>query len=181
MLTVQAKLTKGKYEADIQLTGMKSNSLKTQNLPMGWGKLPSEQGGLSILPGNMILSSFHVKGSGDSMGYGPVSDMTQMPDIDFKSDYIFLSFTGTGGNENASENTSGNSPNAVQNTQSTKKYAVKASGVLKGNVDEWNMYSQNVYVDMDPLLKTLKKQSPESPIPILCIPVRCSRRILPKM
>lgn len=173
VLTVPAKLTKGKYEADIQLTGMKANSLKTQNLPMGWGKLPSEQGGLSILPGNMILANFHVKGSNDSIGYGHVSDMTQMPDIDFKSDYVFLSFTG--GNENTSANTSdtaasattasGSGPSAVQNTQSTKKYAVKASGVLKGNIDEWNMYSQNVYVDMDTLLKTLKKQSKGGVIP----------------
>lgn len=170
VLTVPAKLTKGKYEANIQLTGMKSDSLKTQNLPMGWGTLPSEQGGLSILPGNLILANFHVKGSGDSMGDGQDSDTEELPDIDFKSDYVFLSFTGTEGNENASANTSGtaasgSSPGAVQNTQSTKKYAVKASGVLKGDVGEWNMYSQNVYVDMDKLLKTLKKQSKGGVIP----------------
>lgn len=169
VLNVSAKLQKGKYEANVQLTGMKAEALKAQNLPLVSGSLPDKANGqLNFLPGNMVIMSFHAKGSDSYSDYN-YSDPSSLPDINFTKDKFFLSITeSSAGQQSGSSGTSSASNAAsalASSADNTKKYYVKASGTLRGSTDEWSSYSSNVYVDLDALLKALKTGTKGGVIP----------------
>lgn len=162
VLNVYALALKGKYEGNLDITGMTPEGLKALNLELNpGGELPDpDSNELQLVYGNTILMNFYDKAT-----YKGYWDTGEVPDIDLAEDAVFLIFdtdayyssqnppsvgmSDTGG---SGETNSGSS------TGIPKKYVVKSSGVMTGGIEEYNMNSSNVYCDLDTLKSYLQKE-----------------------
>ena len=167
---ISAILLKGSYIANIQLKAMNQEGLMAQNLELGSGTLPkSGSGQLSLIFGNGVLTNFNEKGSG--RGY---YDTGKVPDIDLTKDSMFLItdtehynsdqgnavFGGTGDNSSGSKDASD-----TKQAKPIQKYVVRASGVIKGGLEDYNENYDTVFCDLDTLKMLLKKEYAGKVIP----------------
>ncbi|SHJ88228.1 ABC transporter permease [Hespellia stercorisuis] len=190
VLQVSGILYQGKKQAEVRLTGMKQDALQAQNLPVGWGTLPGEKtsGGsnedaLQLLPGNMVIASFHGKNESYGDMWGMDSQGAESPEKMWKADNVFFSLEqeaqsstsgGAGGSSAGEGADSGNSEDASHSNSAAsamasgntaKKSYVEISGVLKGKTTDWTSYGNEVYCDLDDLLHFLKAQIKNGVIP----------------
>ena len=162
VLNVSALALKGNYEGWLELYGMSHEALSQMEIPLAeGGKLPAvNSGNLELVYGNMVLQNFNKKNGG-----GGYWETGELPDIDLAKDSLFLildqdayyqSSSGVFGEETGGESTT---------PKVAKKYAVKASGVVKGGIEDWNQFSYNTYCDLETLKTVLKKEFKGRAIP----------------
>ncbi len=160
VLEIPAIALKGNYEGYLTLQGMTHEALEKMKIPLNdGGKLPAENGAsLDLIMGNMVITNFSNKSG--SNGYW---ESGTLPDIDFAKDSLFLildmdayyqSQSGVG----FSNMEAGGEGTTMQAPKTAKKYVVKASGVVKGSVDEYNAHSYSTYCDIETLKTALKKE-----------------------
>ena len=155
---------KGKYEAYISLKAMTPEGLEAMKMELlPGGKIPKQGGSLELVYGNMIPAQFYEKNT--SEGYWETGEL---PDIDFEKDSIFLildqeayNSQSSGMAELSGEGTEG----ANEKPRTAKKHVVRASGVMAGSVDDYNMNGYYMYCDLDALKQTLKKEFSGKVIP----------------
>lgn len=162
ILDVSAIALKGKYMGYIQLRGMSQEALKAQKIQLAaGGRLPDpKSANMELVFGNGVLTSFSEKSTGK--GYWETG---QLPDIDLSKDQMFLILDqdgyyqsqnksmGMGGSEGGSE-----AGGTQTSNKPPKKYVVKASGVVEGDIDSYNANFYYVYCDLDKLKDLLKKE-----------------------
>lgn len=162
VLNVSALALKGNYEGWLELYGMSHEALSQMEIPLAeGGKLPAvNSGNLELVYGNMVLQNFNKKNGG-----GGYWETGELPDIDLAKDSLFLildqdayyqSNSGVFGEETEGESTT---------PKVAKKYAVNASGVVKGGIEDWNQFSYNTYCDLETLKTVLKKEFKGRAIP----------------
>ncbi len=187
--TVSAVLLKGGYEAMVQLTGMTPEGLEGRNIKLApGGRLPQTGAGkLELVYGNGVLTAFT-----DSRGGSFYDGSGGQPDIDLARDTLFLvldesgySRSREGGMSPAGlpgENGGGEGAQvSVQGSSSgqsgagadsgggagrpVRKYAVQASGVVEGSLEDYGEHFSSVYCDLDTLKQMLKKEFAGRPLP----------------
>lgn len=153
-LSVIAKY--GSYEGYLYLQGMDPDALEKMGIPLGEGSLPKKNDGLKFLYGNQCVANFYNSKTGE--GYW---DSGTVPDIDLMNDSIFFIFdTDAYYNSMYNDGSASSEPVAPP-----KKYLVDACGIVKGSMEDYNMYSWNVYCDIDALKSQLKKVFKNKAIP----------------
>lgn len=163
-ITMSSIILKGKYIGYIQLVGMEPQALRDMNLELNpGGTIFKEKGAaLDLVVGNGIISMFYEKATGK--GYWETG---QLPDIDFAKDQMFLildqdSYMNSQQNSNSlgtGENSSGQGGGeAKKPVKAPKKYVVKASGVVAGDMNSYSEHYYNVYCDINKLKDMLKKE-----------------------
>ena len=172
VLSMNAIALKGKYIGYLELWGMTPEGLKQLKMDLvPGGTLPDpDSRNLDLVVGNGVIQSFYEESTGK--GYW---DTGELPDIDFMKDQMFLILDestyfqsqentdmGTGG-ENGENGQDGSAASAQKKT--AKKYVVKASGVIEGDVNAYNANYYYVYCDLDTLKEMLKKEFRGSVIP----------------
>lgn len=157
-----AVMLKGQYEGYVSLVAMPKKALEERNIPLKeGGELPSEDGPLEFVYGNMVLHSFYERGTGK--GYWETG---KLPDIDFENDSMFLILDQTSYMENKEENVSGTSSEtgegknggAAEKSPTVKKQVVHASGVVEGGPEDYNAFAYYTYCDLDVLKQALKRE-----------------------
>ena len=162
VLNVSAIALKGRYQGNLDITGMTPEGLEELNLDLNaGGTLPDpESKELQMVYGNAVLMNFYDKGT--MKGYW---DTGEAPDIDLEKDPLFLIFdtdgyyssqnTPSAGTSDSAESTAQGNENR---TSAPKKYVVRSSGVIAGGIEENNLNSSNVYCDLDALKTCLQKE-----------------------
>lgn len=159
VLEMQAIALKGNYEGYLTIQGMSHEALKKMNIPLNeGGELPAENGAsLDLVMGNMVITNFNNRS-----GSNTYWDTGELPDIDFAKDSLFLIldmdayYQSQGGGFGGMEIEGGGE--TPQTPKVAKKYVVKASGVVKGTVQEYNAHSYSTYCDIETLKTVLKKE-----------------------
>ncbi|MBC5689796.1 ABC transporter permease [Mediterraneibacter sp. NSJ-55] len=172
VLSLNAVALKGKYIGYLELRGMTPEGLKQLKMDLApGGTLPDpDSQNLDLVVGNGVIQSFYEESTGK--GYW---DTGELPDIDFMKDQMFLILDestyfqsqentdmGTG-SENGENVQNGGAASALKKT--AKKYVVKASGVIEGDINAYNANYYYVYCDLDTLKEMLKKEFRGSVIP----------------
>lgn len=152
---------KGKYEGYISLYASTPEGLRMRDIKLAdGGTLPkSGTGKLELVYGNNVLANFSERGN-NSSGYWETGEL---PDIDLMKDSMFMILdqdayynSQSSGGLQADAGTDGNGTSNVP--QSAKKHIVTASGVVAGDVDDYNMNSYYVFCDLDTLKQIMKKE-----------------------
>ncbi|MEG0227116.1 MAG: ABC transporter permease [Lachnospiraceae bacterium] len=175
VLKMNSVLVQGSYQAYIELQGMNPATLEQLNIPLkAGGKLPQVgSSNLDLVIGNIVPAMFAEKSSGKTYW-----DTGKIPDIDLTKKASFLMLDGesymnaeeskktlgnTGTSDGNGEN--GGKGDVYKKTTPPKKYVVRASGEVEGNIDSYNAHAYNVYCDLDSLKRALKKEYGEKAIP----------------
>lgn len=160
ILDVSAIALKGKYMGYLQLRGMTPEALKEQNIQLAaGGRLPDpDSANLELVFGNGVLTSFYEKTTGK--GYWETGEI---PDVDLANDQMFLILDQDGyyQTQNQGAGMSGGSGDGSTNqtpAKPPKKYVVRSSGVVEGDIDTYNANYYYVYCDIDKLEEMLKKE-----------------------
>ena len=152
-----ATMMKGKYEGYIELKAMTPEGMKAQNLELApGGRLPGKSSNLELVYGNMVATSFYEKGTG-----GGYWETGELPDIDFAHDSLFLILDQEAydNSRNSAMNPAGEGADGESAApRSAKKHVVRASGVMAGSVDDYNMEGYYVFCDLESLKQVLKKE-----------------------
>ncbi len=157
-LTTEAIAKVGKYMGWLNIIGVTQEELQTMNIPIGQGKLPDSQTELQFFYGNNVLVNFYIERTGVS----PFWENNEVPDIDVMNDPIFVIFDRDAYWQSSGGGTNGDGTPAKQ----PKKYIIKASGVMAGEVGTWeNNNSQNILCDIDALKMELKRIFKKKAIP----------------
>lgn len=152
-------LLKGGYEGWAQLVALPPEAMAELNLDLvPGGRLPTTgTSNLELVYGNGILANFYEKGTGK--GY---YETGELPDIDLSKDTVFLILdqegyyaAQEGTTFGVGDDTNGASSNV---SRSVEKHAVRASGVVSGDVNTYKNGYYNVYCDLDTLKQVLKKE-----------------------
>lgn len=162
VLNLSAVALKGRYEGSLEICGMTQEGLRALNLELkDGGSLPDpDSSQLELVYGNAVLSNFYDRGTGKTFW-----DTGETPDIDLEKDALFLILDQSAYYEsqnNASTNgTSGAETGTDQGTvkkTAPKKYVVKGSGVIEGDVDSYSTNSFYTYCDIGKLKEYLQKE-----------------------
>lgn len=154
VLNVDAIGISGKYQAYLSVQGMDVDALSQLGIELGEGKLPSvEDGELTFLYGNQVLSNFYDRKSG-----GNYWDNQELPDIDLMNDPIFVIF-------DTDAYWSSQYPTEGVAVQRPKKYIIPTSGIVAGDSETYNNFSYNVYCDIEQLEALLKRVFKNKAIP----------------
>ena len=135
------------YMTWTNLIGTTPEYMKRQNIPLGEGNYPESESELQPLYGNTILQD--MSNEKTNKGYWETGEI---PPIDWMKDQVFL-ILDTDRYYNA-----GSSDENGQIVPNPKKYITKASGVVKGGIDDWNQYSYSVYCNIEALKNTLSRE-----------------------
>ena len=142
---------KGKYEGYISLYASTPEGLRMRDIKLAdGGTLPkSGTGKLELVYGNNVLTHVSERGN-NSSGYWETGEL---PDIDLMKDSMFMILdqdayynSQSSGGFQVDAGTDGNGTSNVP--QSAKKHIVTASGVVAGDVDDYNMNSYYVFCDL---------------------------------
>ncbi len=121
-----------------------------EKIPLGEGRLPDKDAdSLEFVVGNNIITEFMNEKTQESYW-----QTGKIPDVDFMGQPVFTIF-----DRNAyyqSQNGEGPAP---------KKYLLQASGLVEGDVNDWNRYSYGMYCDVNALTDTLRKTFRNKVIP----------------
>lgn len=150
---------KGSYEGYSQLLAMTPEGLAARNIKLSQGELPAHNSGqLELVFGNMILTSFYEKGTGNSYW-----ETGELPNIDLGKDSLFLILDQDSyyasqeqssfdmGAESGDDESSGSS-------KPLQKHVVRASGLVAGGIDDYNANCYYTFCDLDTLKKVLQKE-----------------------
>lgn len=155
-------MLKGNYEGYVDLYGTTEEALKAKNLELAFGTLPPPSGRLSFVYGNGLLTNFTEKGS--NKGF---YETGTLPDIDLMKDTLFLVMDSASysNSQEVTNNDTANESNQENVKKPVNKMAVKASGVIKGGINDYTSYYSSAFCNIDVLKKTLKTQFGNSIIP----------------
>lgn len=156
VLSISAIAKYGAYESYLYIQGMEPEALAEMNIPIGQGELPKKDDGLKFLYGNQIIMDFYNSKTGE--GYWETGEVA---DIDLMEDSIFIIFD-TDAYYNFQYN-DGTASDTI--AQPPKKYLIETSGIVAGDMQEYNNYSWSVYCDIDALKAQLKKVFKNKAIP----------------
>lgn len=155
-LNFLAMAKSGKYMGWLDLVGVSKEELSTLKITASQGTLPASDTELQFFYGNNAIANFYVEKTNSYYW-----DTGIIPDIDLMNDPIFVIFD----TDAYWSSLSGNSGDGTSVAQ-PKKYIIKASGVMEGEVGEWNnSFSQNVICDIDALKTELKRVFKKNVIP----------------
>lgn len=145
-LEMYVMMKQGIYEGQLRMIGMPAEGMK--DIKLKEGRLPTEDSpDLEMVVGNMVPVSFSNSKTGK--GYW---DTGEMPDVDFINRPVFTIFDVDGyyNSQNGGSSEDGTS------VKPPKKYMIKTSGLVEGDIEEWSQYSNGVYVDLDKLETQLR-------------------------
>lgn len=156
-LSISAIAKVGRYASDLNICGVTQEELATLNISVAQGSLPDSTSELKFFYGNNVLMYFYV----EKTHTYPYWDNNEVPNIDLMNDPIFIIFD-TDAYWNSQYGGSGDEAPV----KPPKKYIIEASGVMEGEVGEWNNnYSSMVLCDMEALKAELKRVFKKNPIP----------------
>ncbi len=135
------------YMSWVTLYGTTTDYMERQNIPLGDGTYPASESELQLLMGNTVLQD--MSNEKTNKGYWETGEI---PPIDWMKDQIFLIL------DTDRYYRAGQPDENGQLVPSPKKYIAKASGVVKGGIDEWNQYSYSIYCNIDVLKNTLSRE-----------------------
>lgn len=151
ILSTYVMLRQGAYEAQVSITGVSREFLK--GIPLKEGVLPKENGSeLEFLVGSSIIAQFSNPKKQEYYWETGV-----LPDVDLMNRPVFVIFD----TEAYYQALYGDDPSLKM----PKKYLIKTSGLIEGEVEDYNQYSYNVYVEIEALQKTLRQIFKKRPIP----------------
>ncbi|MCP1110062.1 ABC transporter permease [Ohessyouella blattaphilus] len=154
---------KGNYEGYIPIIASTREGLEARKLTLKDGELPEVgQSRLDFVYGNTLLTNFYERGT--DKGY---YETGTVPNIDLGKDTLFLildtdsywASQDNSGSEGSSEEGDG------FNQKQAKKYPVKSSGLLEGEIDDYSINGYYAYCDLESLKKVLKKEFTGKKIP----------------
>lgn len=159
VINVQGLGLKGNYEGYLDIYGMTPEALQDMNLKLEeGGRLPDpDSPELELVYGNAMIMNFYDKNSG--MGYWD----GEMPDIDLKTDKIFLildqdTYYQSKYTDVMSGYDAGDGSGSTSGPKIAKKYVVQASGVIAGGPETYNANSYSVFCDITRLKEYLQKE-----------------------
>ena len=167
-LTMSSILLSGKYYGYIQLVGLTPEEMERQNMKLVEGsRLPEgDTANLELVFGNGAATMFYEKGT--DKGYW---DTQEVPDIDFMKDQMFL-ILDQEAYFNSQQNTAGatlgdnnSKEGGAKKEKPPKKYVVRGSGLVAGDIEAYNANYYNVYCDMNALKSMLQKEYAGRAIP----------------
>lgn len=141
----------------IQLTGMSQEEMQSLNVEIGEGSLPDSQTELKFFYGNNVLIDFYDEKTGNSSYW----ENGEAPNVDLMNDTIFYIFD----TDAYWSSRSGGSSEEGTPVKAPKKYIIKASGIMEGELGDWKNYSQDVICDIDALKAQLKQVFKKKAIP----------------
>lgn len=168
VLSIDALLKKNGYIGYCSLTGMTEEGLKDLNIKLApGGSLPkADSAELDLVIGNNVITNFSEESTGKMYRETGV-----LPDIDLAHDSLFLILDQEGYNSSQSPSTGGTTAESSgdgktqKSTKPPKKYVVRASGMVEGDVDTYNANSYSVYCNLETLKSMLKKEFSGRAIP----------------
>ena len=161
VLNVSALALKGRYIGYLDLYGMTPEELEARNIELEpGGRLPDpDSAELELVFGNAVLTNFYEESTG--RGYWETGEM---PDIDLKTDQLFLILDQDAYYSAQEPVSSGpteggdGSGTEVSSPKAPKKYVVHACGVVAGGMEAYNANSYYVFCDIDKLRSFLQKE-----------------------
>lgn len=166
-LTMSSILLTGKYYGYIQLVGLTSEEMKRQNMNLAEGSRLPEEGSanLELVFGNGAATMFYEKGT--DKGYW---ETMEVPDIDFMNDQMFLildqeAYFNSQNNDRNADMGMGDESGQRQQVKPPKKYVVRGSGLVAGDINSYNANYYNVYCDINALRSMLQKEYAGRAIP----------------
>lgn len=153
---ITAVALKGKYEGYLSLKAMTREGLQSLQLDLlPGGRLPEKGKDLEVVYGNQVLSSFYEKGN-----YEGYWETGELPEIDLTRDPLFFVFDEEAYQNQAADAGQSAPENGTEGgeVKSAKKHVVKSSGVMPGDIEDYNAEGYYVYCDLDVLKQILKKE-----------------------
>lgn len=153
-LSMWIMLKCGRYRAELDIIGLTQESIKKRGYTIAEGTLPpADESELKVFYGNNVLMQFYV----ESTYFYPWYENQEAPDVDLMNDPIFYIFD---------RNAYWNSQGSDSTTAPPKKYIIEASGLMAGELGEWdNNDSSSIICDIDALKAQLKRVFRKNPIP----------------
>lgn len=160
-LVLPSLLLKGGYMCYIELNAMETDALAKMNIPLKEGGTLPKAGGttLDVVVGNMVPTGWHEKNSEQSYWNGG-----EIPDIDMMKTSTFLILdqeaymNSQSGAKPGVEGIPAEAGGETKKVMPPKKYVVKASGLVTGDINTYSPHSFYVYCDLDVLKQKLKKE-----------------------
>lgn len=171
-LTLSSIILAGKYYGYVQLVGLTPEEMVRQNMELAErSRLPEEgAANLELVFGNGAGTMFYDKVT--DKGYW---DTMEEPDIDYMNDQMFLildqeAYFNSQQNQNMGTGTADAGAGAQGGAQTDKpkppkKYVVKGSGLVAGDINTYNANYYNVYCDINALKSMLQKEYAGRAIP----------------
>ena len=128
--------------------------LKRQNIPLKEGEMPTSETEIQFVYGNTIIQDMSNEKTNKSYW-----ETGELAPIDWMKDQIFVIF------DTDRYWSAGSTDENGQLIPSPKKHIVKTAGVVKGEVDDWNQYSYNIYCNIEALKNTLSREFKGRTIP----------------
>ena len=162
VLNLSAVALKGRYEGSLEICGMTQEGLRALNLELkDGGRLPDpDSPQLELVYGNAVLSNFYDRGTGKTFW-----DTGEEPGIDLERDSLFLILDQSGyyesQNNASTDGTSGAEAGTDAGTvekPAPKKYVVKGSAVIEGDMNSYSTNSFYTYCDIGKLKEYLQRE-----------------------
>ena len=159
-ITISALALKGRYEGYLDICGMTREDMENQKITLNpGGTLPvPDSADLQFVFGNMVLMNFNEKGGG-----GGYWETGELPDIDLQNDQLFLildqdSYYESQGSSYSMETGGEGSGGSGSTRRIPKKYVVGASGIIAGDLEDYNEFSYSAICDIYKLKEMLQKE-----------------------
>lgn len=154
-LNMYVMMKQGIYEGHVRMVGIPLEAM--QDIKLAQGSLPAaDADGLEMVVGNMVIQSFSNSKTG--AGYW---DTGEMPDVNFMNKPVFTIFDMDSYYQSQSRSGGEEGAPAVK---APKKYLLKTAGMVEGGIEDWNTYSNSVYVDLEKLKTQLRQIFKKKPI-----------------
>ena len=157
VLTLYAIAKQGVWEANINIKGMSVEALEKMNLELAEGEIPTSDTELKLLYGNTVITDFY---NAKTNQY-PYYELNEPADVDLMNDPIFMIL-----DSDAYWNSKygGTDENGAP-IPAPKKYMIPASGLLKGELNEYSENSGYALCNINALKAELKKAFKGKAIP----------------
>ena len=156
LLNYSVMMRQGQYTASyVNLIGVTRDYM--EQISVGDGTYPKMDGSeVELLFGNMVIQNF----SNGKRG-GSYYETGELPDVDLMGQPIFVVYDMDAYYQsmNGGTNADGTS------VKPPKKYLVPVAGIVEGGPTDYNMYSWDVYTDLEALKTQLRKVFKKNPIP----------------
>lgn len=154
-LNMYVLMKQGVYEGNVRMVGMPLEAM--QEITLSEGALPTAASeGVEMVVGNMVKQSFNNAKTGAGFW-----ETGEMPNVDFMGKPVFTIF-----DVNAYyQSTSRFGGEEGTTVKAPKKYLLKTAGLVEGGPEDWNTYSNSIYVDIEKLKTQLRQIFKKKPIP----------------
>lgn len=154
-LSTQIIIKYGNYTLTAEVIGISAEGLEYMNIDVGEGELPTSMNSLELFYGNSVPVYFF----NESNYYYPYFDGGEVLDVNLMTDNLTI-YLDT--ERYYSQGTKDNNGNTIPKP---KKHFYKTCGVAAGEIDDWSIYSYNIYCNIDALKSELKKEFKNRAIP----------------